>query len=101
MWFFEDFKFAYKTIKFYAKWLVRNFGQKHELQYLNYFAMLSQDFKFSYAVEQFNSLFSKDKLKQGTHIHQTHDPSSPCMSWENCCNALSQQFPHVLCGAGT
>ena len=34
MWFFEDFKFAYKTTKFYAKWLVRNFRQKHELQYL-------------------------------------------------------------------
>ena len=28
--FFEDFKFAYKTTKFYAKWLVRNFGQKSQ-----------------------------------------------------------------------
>ena len=39
IWFFDDFKFAYKTTKFYAKWLVRNFGQKHELQYLEKFAM--------------------------------------------------------------
>ena len=46
MWFFEDFKCAYKTTQFYAKWLVRNFGQKHELQYLKNFAMLSRDFKF-------------------------------------------------------
>ena len=38
IWFFEEFKFAYKTTKFYAKWLVRNFGQKHELQYLKKFA---------------------------------------------------------------
>ena len=34
IWFFEDFKFAYKTTKFYAKWLERNFGQKHEIQCL-------------------------------------------------------------------
>ena len=32
IWFFEDFKFAYKTTK-------RNFGQKHKLQYLEKFAM--------------------------------------------------------------
>ena len=37
-----------------------------------------------YAVEQFSSLFSKDKLKQGAHIHQTHDPPSLRMSRENC-----------------
>ena len=36
--FFEDFKFAYKSTKFYAKWPVRNLGQKHELQYLKKFA---------------------------------------------------------------
>ena len=46
MWFFEDFKFAYKTTKFYAKWLVRNFGQKHELQYLK-----KSGFQILYAVE--------------------------------------------------
>ena len=51
-----------------------------------------------YAVEQFSLLFSKDKLKQGAHIYQDHDPPSPRMS----CNAvLSQQLPHVLCGGGT
>ena len=33
-WFSEDFQFPYKTTKFYAKWLVRNLGQKRELQYL-------------------------------------------------------------------
>ena len=38
MWFFKDLKFAYKTSKFYAKRLVCNFGQKHELQYLEKFA---------------------------------------------------------------
>ena len=27
--FFKDSKFAYKTTKFYTKWPVRNFGQKH------------------------------------------------------------------------
>ena len=37
-WFSEDFQFAYKTTKFYAKWLVRNLGQKRELQYLETFA---------------------------------------------------------------
>ena len=56
-------------------------------------------FQVLYAVEQFSSLFSKDKLKQGAHIHQTHDPPSPRMSWENCRVVPSQQLPHVLCGA--
>ena len=46
IWFFEDFKFAYKTTKFCAKWLVRNFGQKHELQYLEKFAAWSWRLKF-------------------------------------------------------
>ena len=31
-------------------------------------------FQILYAVEQLRSLFSKDKLKQGANIHQTHDP---------------------------
>ena len=56
-------------------------------------------FQVLYAVEQFSSLFSKDKLKQGAHIHQTHDPPSPRR--ENCRAVPSQQLPHVLCGAGT
>ena len=46
MWFFEDFKFAHKSTKFYAKWRVRNFEQKLKLQYLENFAALSRDFKF-------------------------------------------------------
>ena len=58
-------------------------------------------FQILYAVEQFSLLFAKDKLKQGAHIHQPHDPPSPRMSWENWGKAPSQQFPHVLCGAGT
>ena len=49
-------------------------------------------FQILYAVEQFSSLFSKDKLKQGAHIHQTHDPPSPRMSWENCRAVPSQQL---------
>ena len=58
-------------------------------------------FQILYTVEQFSSLFSKDKLKQGPHIHQTHDPPSPRMLWENCLAVPSQQLPYVLCGGGT
>ena len=50
-------------------------------------------FQILYAVEQFSSLFSKDKLKQGAHIHQTHYPPSPRMSWEDCRAVPSQQLP--------
>ena len=53
------------------------------------------------AVEQLSSPFSKHKLKQWAHIHQTHDPRSPRISWENCRAIPSQQLPHVLCGAGS
>ena len=48
------------------------------------------------AVEQLSSPFSKDKLKQGAHIHQTHDPRSSLISWENCRAVPSQQLPHVV-----
>ena len=41
-------------------------------------------FQILYAVEQLRSLFSKEKLKQEAHTHQTHDPPSLRMSWENC-----------------
>ena len=58
-------------------------------------------FQILYAVEKFSSLFSKDKLKQGAHIHQTHDPPSLRMLWENCHAVPSQHLPHLLCGAGT
>ena len=64
-------------------------------------ACVKSGFQILYAVEQFSSLFSKDKLKQGAHIHQTHDPPSPRMPWENYSLVPSQQLPHVLCGAGT
>ena len=57
-------------------------------------------FQILYAVNSLRHYFSKDKLKQGAHIHQTHDPSSPRISWENYGAVLSQQLPHVLCGAG-
>ena len=36
-------------------------------------------FQILHAVDQFSSVFSKEKLKQGTHKHQTHDAPSPCM----------------------
>ena len=39
IWFFKDSKFAYKTTKFYPKWYVLNFGQNHELQYLEKLAI--------------------------------------------------------------
>ena len=55
-----------------------------------------------YAVEQFSSLFSKDKLKaRGTHT-PTHDPRSPSMWWENGSAVPSKQLPHglELCRAG-
>ena len=61
---------------------------------------LKSGFQILYAVEQFSSLFSKDKLKQGARIHHTHDPPSPRISWENCRAVPSQQFPHLFCGAG-
>ena len=39
-------------------------------------------FQFLYiVVDQFSSLFSKDKLKEGAHIHQTRDLPSPRMLW--------------------
>ena len=53
------------------------------------------------AVEQLSSVFAKYKLRQGAQIHQTYDPRSPRISWENCRAVPSQQPPHVLCGAGT
>ena len=62
---------------------------------------VKSEFQILYAVEQLSSLFSKDKLKQGAHIHQTHDLPSLRMLWENCRAVPCQQLPHVLCGAGT
>ena len=62
---------------------------------------LKSGFQILYAVEQFSSLLSKDKLKQGAHIHQTHDPPSLRMSRENRRAVASQQLPQVSCGAGT
>ena len=51
------------------------------------------------SIEQFSSLFSKDKFKaRGTHT-PAHDPPSPRMSWENYRAVPSQQFPSVFCGA--
>ena len=58
-------------------------------------------FQILYVIEQLSSLFSKDKLKQGAHIHQTHDPPSPGMSWENCRAAPSQQLPPVFYPTGS
>ena len=42
----EDSELAYKTTRFYAKWPVRNFGQKHQRQFLDRYAVKSRDFKF-------------------------------------------------------
>ena len=47
---------------------------------------VNSGFQILYAVEQFSSPFSKDNLKQRTHIHQTHDP--PWSPWS--------AFPHVV-----
>ena len=58
---------------------------------------IKSGFQILYVVEQFSSLFSNDKLKQGAHIHQTLDLPSPCrMSWYGCCAVPSQQLPHVF-----
>ena len=62
---------------------------------------IKSGFQILYSVEQFSPMFSKNKLKQGAHVHQTHDPPSPHMLWENCHTIPSQQLPHVLCGAST
>ena len=56
---------------------------------------IKSGFQILYAVEQFSSLFSTEKLKHGAHIHQTHDLPSQCMSCENCHAVPSQQLPHV------
>ena len=61
---------------------------------------LKLGFQILYAVEQFSSLFSKDKLKARGTRTPTHDPPSPRMSWENCSTVPNQQLPHVLFGAG-
>ena len=58
-------------------------------------------FQILYAVQQFSSLFSKDKLKQGAHMNQTDDPPSPRISCESCHAVPSQPLPHVMCGTGT
>ena len=51
--------------------------------------------------EQFRSLFLKDKLKQGVHIHQTHDPSSPRVSFSASRERTAARFPanssHMCC----
>ena len=53
-------------------------------------------FQILYAVEQLSSLFSKDKLEQGAHIHQTHDPS-----FHACRGRIAMRFPansaHMCC----
>ena len=54
---------------------------------------VNSGFEILYAVEQFSSPFSKDKLKQGTHTHQTQDPPSR-MSWENC-RGVSTNISHM------
>ena len=71
---------------------MHNFGQEHELQYLEKFAYaVKSGFQILYSVEQFSSLSLKDKLNaRGTHT-PTHDPPSLRMSWENCRAVLNQQ----------
>ena len=41
---------------------------------------IKSGFQIFYAVDQFSSLFSKDKLKQGAHIHQTQTAPT-CVVW--------------------
>ena len=67
IWFFEDCKFAYKTTKFYPKWIVSNFGQKHKLQYLEKFAMYSRDFKFFMQWTVKVTIFKGQIKAGGTH----------------------------------
>ena len=74
---------------------MRNFGQTRTSISRKIYCVKS-GFQIFYAVEQFSLLFSKDKLKQWAHIHQTHDPPSPRMSWENRGAVPSQQLPHHL-----
>ena len=62
---------------------------------------LKSGFQIFYSVEQFSSLFLKDKLKHRAHLYQTHDPPSPRMSWESCRSVPSQQLPHMLGETGT
>ena len=72
LWFFEDFKSAYKATKFYAKWLVRitllrtktctNFTSQK-------ICCVKSRFQILYAVEQFSLLSSKDKFYSKGHTY--------------------------------
>ena len=61
---------------------MHSFGQKHKLQYLDKICCVKSGFQIFYAVEQFSSLFWKDKLqhwadepgKGETTVHGCHRP---------------------------
>ena len=96
IWFFEDFKFAYKFTEFTQNDLTVQLWTKIRTSKSRKICCVKLGFQILYAVEQFSSPFSRDNLKQRAYIHQTHDAPSRCMSWENCCGVPNQQLPHVL-----
>ena len=89
MWFFEDFKFAYKTTKFYAKWCAQ-LCTKTRTSISRKISCVKLGFQILYAVEQFRQIKARS-----TH---TLNPWSafPRMSWKNCRAVPSQQLPRVV-----
>ena len=55
MWFFEDFKFAYKTTKFYAKWCAQ-LCTKTRTSISRKISCVKSGFQILYAVEQFRQI---------------------------------------------
>ena len=55
MWFFEDFKFAYKTTKFYAKWCAQ-LCTKARTSISRKISCVKSGFQILYAVEQFRQI---------------------------------------------
>ena len=55
MWFFEDFKFAYKTTKFYAKWRVQ-LWTKTRTSISRKISCVKSGFQILHAVDQFRQI---------------------------------------------
>ena len=62
IWFFEDFKFAYKTTKFLRKITCAQLRTKTRTSISRKICLVRSRFQILYAAEQFSLLFSKGKL---------------------------------------
>ena len=89
------YKFAYKTLNLMQNDMCAS-SDKNTNSNISKNCYLKSGFQILHAVEQFSSLFSKDKLKaRGTHT-PTHDPSS-----RTCRGRTAVRFPanssHMCC----